>query len=489
MYIFKVGHFLISLSLHVIYFFSIVERKLKAGNGSPSIHDFSEVEKNQFRSSLLAWYDEKKRDLPWRKQALNPDINQRAYAVWVSEIMLQQTQVATVISYYNRWMEKWPRLQDLAKVDLEEVNELWSGLGYYSRGRRLHEGAKKVVEELNGEMPKTADDLQKLLPGVGRYTAGAIASIAYNQVTGLVDGNVIRVMCRMRMMGGDSTGQAVQDKLWSHANSVVDPERPGDFNQGMMELGATVCTPKSPSCDSCPVKHICLAYSQVEQEKQKSAKKILTNNNNIITDIECLTDNCPLCFQDDNTWEPSNGVENYPRKGKKKAAREERTDVCILCQKGHDSKDQYLIVQRPNKGLLAGMWEFPSLLQTEESENPIETVLDKACGASLRTTGQRQHIGEVVHIFSHIHQTYVIQAITVEEGEVTLDTEQPPSRWVSKEEFLECAVSTGMKKVLKAFESVLSPKSSSNKKNKKTASKPDDKQRSISCFFKPKSSS
>ncbi|XP_021366074.1 adenine DNA glycosylase-like isoform X2 [Mizuhopecten yessoensis] len=464
------------------------EKKSNIGNGSQSIHNFSEAEKVKFRSLLLEWYDEKKRDLPWRKQALNPDINQRAYAVWVSEVMLQQTQVATVINYYNKWMEKWPKLQDLAKVDLEEVNELWSGLGYYSRGRRLHEGAKKVVEELGGEMPKTADDLQKLLPGVGRYTAGAIASIAYNQVTGLVDGNVIRVLCRMRILGGDSMGQAVQEKLWSHANSVVDPERPGDFNQGMMELGATVCTPKSPSCDSCPVREICLAYSKVENEKQKSAKKILTNNNNAVTDIECLTDSCPLCFQDEDKWEPSNGVENYPRKGKKKAAREERTDVCIVCQRGQDGRDQYLIVQRPSKGLLAGLWEFPSLLQAEKSENLAETVLDKACGASLQTAGQSHHIGEVVHIFSHIHQTYVIQSATVKEGEVTLETEQPPSRWVTKEEFFECAVSTGMKKVFKAYEASLSSKPGS-KKIKKTPSKPDDKQRSISCFFKPKASS
>ncbi|XP_033736619.1 adenine DNA glycosylase-like [Pecten maximus] len=459
----------------------------KSENGSPSVHDFSEAEKIKFRCLLLEWYDEKKRDLPWRKQALNPDINQRAYAVWVSEVMLQQTQVATVINYYNTWMEKWPKLQDLAKVNLEEVNELWSGLGYYSRGRRLHEGAKKVVEELGGEMPKTADDLQRLLPGVGRYTAGAIASIAYNQVTGLVDGNVIRVLCRMRIMGGDSTGQAVQDKLWSHANSVVDPERAGDFNQGMMELGAIICTPKSPSCDNCPVKEICLAYTKVEQEKQKSARKILTNKNNVITDIECLADTCPLCFQHEDSWEPSNGVENYPRKGKKKAPREERTDVCIVCRKRHESKDEYLIVQRPHKGLLAGMWEFPSLLQEGKCENPAEAILDKACRALLQTTGKRQHIGEVVHIFSHIHQTYVVQTIIVEGGEVTLEAEQPPSRWVSKEEFLECAVSTGMKKVFKAFESALSSKSSTQK-NKKSSSKSDNKQRSINCFFKPKSS-
>eukprot|EP00072_Mus_musculus_P059302 XP_011238915.1 PREDICTED: adenine DNA glycosylase isoform X3 [Mus musculus] len=146
-------------------------------------HLFSDVaDVTAFRSNLLSWYDQEKRDLPWRnlaKEEANSD--RRAYAVWVSEVMLQQTQVATVIDYYTRWMQKWPKLQDLASASLEEVNQLWSGLGYYSRGRRLQEGARKVVEELGGHMPRTAETLQQLLPGVGRYTAGAIASIAFDQ--------------------------------------------------------------------------------------------------------------------------------------------------------------------------------------------------------------------------------------------------------------------------------------------------------------------
>ncbi|XP_023410434.1 adenine DNA glycosylase isoform X4 [Loxodonta africana] len=140
------------------------------------------AEVTAFRGSLLSWYDREKRDLPWRRRAESEvDLDRRAYAVWVSEIMLQQTQVATVIDYYTRWMQKWPTLQDLASASLEEVNQLWAGLGYYSRGRRLQEGARKVVEELGGHMPRTAETLQQLLPGVGRYTAGAIASIAFGQ--------------------------------------------------------------------------------------------------------------------------------------------------------------------------------------------------------------------------------------------------------------------------------------------------------------------
>uniref|UniRef100_A0A4X2LJJ8 Adenine DNA glycosylase n=1 Tax=Vombatus ursinus TaxID=29139 RepID=A0A4X2LJJ8_VOMUR len=177
--------------------------------------------------------------------------------------MLQQTQVATVIGYYTRWMQKWPTLQDLAGASLEEVNQLWAGLGYYSRGRRLQEGARKVVEELGGHVPRTANMLQKLLPGVGRYTAGAIASIAFGQVTGVVDGNVTRVLCRVRAIGADPRSPSVTQHLWSLAQQLVDPARPGDFNQAAMELGATVCTPRGPLCPKCPVRGFCQAQKRV----------------------------------------------------------------------------------------------------------------------------------------------------------------------------------------------------------------------------------
>ncbi|ESP00360.1 hypothetical protein LOTGIDRAFT_55450, partial [Lottia gigantea] len=213
----------------------------------------------ELQNAMVTWYQENQRDLPWRKLSKHQDINKRAYSVWVSEIMLQQTQVATVINYYNKWIKKWPTLQDLAKASLEEVNEMWSGLGYYSRGRRLHEGAQKVVNELKSEMPRNAESLMKKLPGVGRYTAGAISSIAYNEQTGLVDGNVIRVLSRLRIIGTDSTSQTAIDTFWNHANKLVPADRPGDFNQSMMELGATICTPKSPSCSTCPVQSFCKA--------------------------------------------------------------------------------------------------------------------------------------------------------------------------------------------------------------------------------------
>lgn len=177
--------------------------------------------------------------------------------------MLQQTQVATVIDYYNKWMKRWPTVQDLAEATLEEVNQMWAGLGYYSRGKRLQEGAQKVVSELGGEMPRTVEALLKQLPGVGRYTAAAVGSIALGQVTGAVDGNVIRVLCRVRAIGADSTSPAVTEALWSTANTLVSQERPGDFNQAMMELGARVCTPKGPQCTQCPIQTLCHSYRKV----------------------------------------------------------------------------------------------------------------------------------------------------------------------------------------------------------------------------------
>ncbi|XP_030878824.1 adenine DNA glycosylase isoform X3 [Leptonychotes weddellii] len=225
-----------------------------------------------FRENLLSWYDREKRDLPWRRRAEGEvDLDRRAYAVWVSEVMLQQTQVATVINYYTRWMQKWPTLQDLASASLEEVNQLWAGLGYYSRGRRLQEGARKVVEELGGHMPRTAETLQQLLPGVGRYTAGAIASIAFGQATGVVDGNVVRVLCRVRAIGADPRSALVSQLLWSLAQQLVDPARPGDWNQAAMELGATVCTPQHPRCSQCPVQSLCWAQQRVSRLRKGQA--------------------------------------------------------------------------------------------------------------------------------------------------------------------------------------------------------------------------
>ncbi|NWR77331.1 MUTYH glycosylase, partial [Centropus unirufus] len=403
-------------------------------------HLFSDpAEVGALRRDLLAWYDRSKRDLPWRTLAgSEPDPDRRAYAVWVSEIMLQQTQVATVIDYYNRWMQKWPTLQALAQASLEEVNELWAGLGYYSRGKRLQEAARKVVSELEGRMPRTAEDLQKLLPGVGRYTAGAIASISFGQATGVVDGNVIRVLCRLRCIGADSSSPAVIDHLWDVANSVVDRSRPGDFNQALMELGATVCAPKAPLCGECPVKQHCRAWHRVGTAPASGPEG-------------CCAVGCPLCPPATEPWDSSLGVTNFPRKAAKKQPRVARTAVCVLERRGCHGALQYLLVQRPSSGLLAGLWEFPSLplaqdLQEEKQREALADHLQAWMGQPVAAGGLRL-IGEVVHIFSHIHQTYVVYSLPLD-GDVTLDSVSPPSRWVTEEEFHASAVSTAMKKVV-----------------------------------------
>ncbi|XP_071764649.2 adenine DNA glycosylase [Centroberyx gerrardi] len=436
------------------------------------------------RSQLLNWYDKGKRELPWRTAAMTePDLNIRTYAVWVSEIMLQQTQVATVIDYYNKWMKRWPTVQDLAAATLEEVNQMWAGLGYYSRGKRLHEGAQKVVSELKGQMPRTVESLLKQLPGVGRYTAGAIGSIALGQVTGAVDGNVIRVLCRVRAIGADSTSPAVTEALWGLANMVVDPERPGDFNQAMMELGARVCTPKGPLCSQCPIQSHCHSYRKVYAKQEKNSKRLLGKLDRLpstLPDIEdCMNGgSCPLCPAE--PWDDELGVQNFPRKPVKKPPRVERTLTCMVVRSGEEGGDEYLLTQRPNKGLLAGMWEFPSLLL--EGENSEMKQKGALCAEISRVLGVQlnkslfQFVGEVVHIFSHIHQTYVVYSVCLKDSEDT-QTQTENTQWLTRSALQEAAVPTGVKKILKLYDSVESQEEQTSKdgKRKKTAGVKNDK--------------
>jgi A/G-specific adenine glycosylase len=200
---------------------------------------------------LLPWYDAHRRDLPWRR-------TKDPYAVWVSEMMLQQTQVATVIGYYERWMRRFPTVSALARAAEDDVLHAWQGLGYYSRARNLWRGARAVVAEHEGRVPCTPGAL-RALPGIGPYSAGAIASIAYGERAPLVDGNVVRVLCRVFGLGGDPSKSPLKTRLWELAGRLVPEDRPGDFNQALMELGATVCTPRTPRCEACPLAAACVA--------------------------------------------------------------------------------------------------------------------------------------------------------------------------------------------------------------------------------------
>ena len=202
-----------------------------------------------FRWELLAWYDEHSRDLPWR-QSHDP------YRIWLSEIMLQQTRVAAVIAHYHEFLRRFPTVEKLARARESSVLAAWSGLGYYRRARMLHAAAKVVVRELDGKFPSTREGLREL-PGIGRYTAAAIASIAFGEPVAVVDGNVERVLQRF------SGRRIAGEDFWLAAESLLDRNRPGDFNQAMMELGATVCTPRAPSCLTCPVLDLCATRGEI----------------------------------------------------------------------------------------------------------------------------------------------------------------------------------------------------------------------------------
>ena len=212
-----------------------------------------------FRRKLLRWYDSHKRDLPWRA-------DRDPYHVWLSEVMLQQTRVAAVVDYYQRFVRRFPTVERLASARRTSVLAAWSGLGYYRRARMLHEAARKIAREYRGVFPQTAEGLREL-PGIGRYTSAAIASIAFGQPVAVVDGNVERVLQRV-------TGKPLHaEPLWQCAEELLSTGRPGDFNQAMMELGATVCLPRQPKCDACPVFKLCVTHGPITTDKREERRR------------------------------------------------------------------------------------------------------------------------------------------------------------------------------------------------------------------------
>ena len=264
-------------------------------------YDYSEIV-----PYFLNWYDYNARILPWRD-------NPKPYYVWVSEIMLQQTRVEAVKGYFERFIETLPDIKSLAEVDEDKLLKLWEGLGYYSRVRNLQKAAKVIMKDYNGELPSDYNELLKL-SGIGVYTAGAIASIAFQKPVPAVDGNVLRVMKRIAASYDDITKESIKKELWQDLYQIMPSDRPGDFNQSIMDIGATVCLPNGkPLCDQCPVMHLCKAFHQ-----------------DIVMELPVKP----------------------PKKGRKK---EEKTILIFEYQ------DQFAIRKRPAKGLLAGLWEIPSV--------------------------------------------------------------------------------------------------------------------------------
>ena len=222
----------------------------------------------EFRRELLAWFEANARDLPWRR-------NREPYPVWVSEIMLQQTRVGAVLDHYTRFMQRFPSIVALALAPEDEILAAWSGLGYYRRARLLHRAAQFIVQEHQGTLPHTAEELRKL-PGVGEYTAAAIASIAFGEPLAVVDGNVQRVIQRLFPASEPQSATAAIQWVRDHADALLAAKNPGDFNQAMMELGATVCLPKNPLCLCCPVEAHCRTRGEhaVEPRKRMRSRQI-----------------------------------------------------------------------------------------------------------------------------------------------------------------------------------------------------------------------
>jgi len=299
----------------------------------------------RFRRLLLAWYARHRRDLPWRVAPAAPrGAAPEPYHVLLSEAMLQQTQVAAVVPYFLRFLEALPTIEALARADEQVVLRLWQGLGYYSRARNLHAAARMVVGEMRGELPRSVEALLRL-PGVGRYTAGAIASIAFDERAPILDGNVIRVLCRLDKVEADPRTPAVTARLWQRAEEVLPRKRVGDFNSALMELGATVCTPRGPKCLLCPVRAFCEAQAAGAAERLPLAAKPKPR---------------PLL---------------------------RRWTFCVR------HGDRYLIEQRPAKGRWASMWQFPTV-EAGEAIDPARSLP----GVALRDV---RPLGEVAHGLTH----------------------------------------------------------------------------------------
>lgn len=265
------------------------------------------------QTRLVDWYQAEKRDLPWRN-------TKDPYLIWVSEIMLQQTQVNTVIPYFLRWEKSFPTLNKLADASEHRVLKHWEGLGYYSRALNLHRAARQVVNQNAGKIPDTLAGIMAL-PGIGRYTAGAILSIAFDKKYPVLDGNVKRVLSRLFCLKVNGGPPVLENRLWAQAEQLLPAKNPGDFNQGLMELGATLCTPKSPDCPVCPLNKMCRARERNVQESYPPAKE-----KTVIKKIEVS----------------AAVIERYGK---------------------------VYIQQRPLKGLMGGLWEFPGG-KIEKNETP-----------------------------------------------------------------------------------------------------------------------
>lgn len=342
----------------------------------------------EFRRALLAWYDREQRQLPWRTEPA-------PYRTLVSELMLQQTQVQTVIPYFERFLARFPNPQALADAQEEEVLKHWQGLGYYRRARYLQAAARQIVADHQGRFPgdKAAIDA---LPGVGDYTAAAVASIGFGLPYACVDGNVIRVFSRLFAIDGDTATGAVKKDIQTKAQHLLDPERPGDFNQAVMELGATRCSPRQPSCLACPVADHCTVH-------QKGLD-----------------------------------VHTFPFKSKKVKPAKIEYQALFLYAPG-----RFLLAKRPEKGLMASMWELPA----QESGHFI--AWPDWFDGKINTQGRLAK--PITHRFTHLHATYhvaLFRADAVLPWREGVPTGYPEFRWVEEHQLAQLPLTKVLQKAL-----------------------------------------
>ncbi len=320
---------------------------------------------NPLAESLLHWYHRHARVLPWRG---HPD----PYAVWVSEIMLQQTQVATVIPYFERWMARFPTIAALAAAPEQEVLALWEGLGYYSRARNLHKAAQMIMREFGGQIPTTLQDLRRL-PGVGAYTAAAIASIAFGQDVATLDGNLRRIFSRLFDVRQPADSAAGEKHLWQLVQQHLPPGRAGDYNQALMDLGATICLPRNPACLLCPLRPLCQAYALGVQEQRPvlRPRPVVPHHHQVMA----------LIVQDGLT----------------------------------------LLARRPAQGLLGGLWEFPAARIDPKAD--LTAALPAAIQAecALQVTPVKP-LGVIRHAYTHFKLTAHLFLCT-------LESDALPQRW------------------------------------------------------------